>query len=149
MRFTSFNPNFAADVPRAMMAVPIARFIGIDIVRVAPGEADLQLAFREELAHRGVFLGGVVGAVADFAAGCAAATLHPPGATHATADYTVKLLAPARGEKLLAQGRILQPGRTMSVARTDVYILQAHAQTLCATALVTLRNFTARGSEHE
>ena len=134
------NPNFASDVAQTIAALPIAKLIGIDVIRLAPGEADLELAFREDLCFRGAFLGGIIGALADFAGGCAAATLLAPGAVNMTADYTVKLLAPARGEKLIARGRVLQAGKTISVAKTDVFAIRGESPSLCATALVTMRN---------
>ncbi|OGI69124.1 MAG: hypothetical protein A2W18_06195 [Candidatus Muproteobacteria bacterium RBG_16_60_9] len=134
------NPNFASDVAQTIAALPIAKLIGIEVIRLAPGEADLELAFREDLCFRGAFLGGIIGALADFAGGYAAATLLAPGAVNMTADYTVKLLAPARGEKLIARGRVLQAGKTISVAKTDVFAIRGESPSLCATALVTMRN---------
>jgi len=141
---TPANPNFAADVTRVVMGLPAARLIGFEIARIVPGEADLQLMFREDLGIQGKFLDAIIGALADFAGGCAAATLLPPGATNMTADYTVKLLAPAQGEKLLACGSVLQPGSAITVAKTDIYIVREESRSLCATALVTMRNIPGK-----
>jgi acyl-coenzyme A thioesterase PaaI-like protein len=56
-------------------------------------------------------------------------------------DYTLKLLAPAVGEKLIARGRVLKLGRTLSVAAADVFSVLTGEETLCATALATIRNY--------
>ncbi|GAA4558400.1 hypothetical protein [Pseudonocardia xishanensis] len=53
-----------------------------------------------------------------------------------TTDYTVKILAPAKGATVVARGRVLSPGRTTTVAAADLVADGVH----CATALVTLRN---------
>jgi acyl-coenzyme A thioesterase PaaI-like protein len=70
----------------------------------------------------------------------------PAGWGGATADYTIKLLAPAGGEKLVARGRVIQPGRTLSVAAADVFAVRAGRETLCATALITARIFPPAGA---
>ena len=142
------NPNFASDVAQTIAALPIAKLIGIEVIRLAPGEADLELAFREDLCFRGAFLGGIIGALADFAGGCAAATLLAPGAVNMTADYTVKLLAPARGERLLARGSVLRAGKTITVAKTDVFADRDESLSLCASALVTMRNISNESGRH-
>lgn len=140
--FEAPNPNFAADVERGVMSLPAARLLGFRFVRLAPGETDLELPFRDELSSRGVFQGGILGTLADFAGGSAAATLLPLQAYGVTADYTVKLLAPAIGEMIIAQARVLQPGKTITVAQTDLYAVRGDTRSLCATALVTMRNLS-------
>jgi uncharacterized protein (TIGR00369 family) len=84
---------------------------------------------------------GAVGAVADFAGAGACATMRPEGWGGATADYTIKLLAPAGRERLVARGRLIQFGRTLSVASAEVFSVRKGQETLCATALITARMF--------
>ena len=136
------NPNYAVDVTRVITTLPIASLLGLEVSRLAPGEAELRLAFREDLGIHGTFLGAIVGAAADFAGGCAAATLLPPSATNVTADYTVKLLTPARGEALIARASVLRAGRMTTVTKADVYAVRGESHSLCATALVTMRNMS-------
>ncbi|MFL6648336.1 MAG: PaaI family thioesterase [Sulfurifustaceae bacterium] len=143
MAFVPANPNFARDVERTVQSLPAARLLGFRFAHLGPGEADLELPFRDELSAHCVFQGGIIGALADFAGGSAAGTLLAPGSYSVTADYTIKLLAPALGEYLLAQGRVLHAGNAMTVARAEVYTLRAESRSLCATALVTMRNFSS------
>ncbi|MGY3413459.1 acyl-coenzyme A thioesterase PaaI-like protein [Bradyrhizobium sp. GM5.1] len=70
----------------------------------------------------------------------------PRGWAASTVDYTIKLVAPASGEKLVARGRLVRSGRTLSVAASDVYAVRQGDETLCATALATIRNFEVPGS---
>jgi len=80
------------------------------------------------------------------AAACAGMTILPRGWGASTVDYTIKLIAPAAGEKLVARGRLVRSGRTLSVAASDVYIVREGNETLCATALATIRNFEVPAS---
>jgi hypothetical protein len=54
-----------------------------------------------------------------------------------TVDYTVKLLASAKGEKIVARGRVIKPSQVMTVAAADVYAVNWSDEKLCATAFVT------------
>ena len=135
------NPDFAQLVRAAVLSMPAARHLGFDFGRIEPGEVEIIQPWREELTeHNGFFQGGVLGALADFAGGSAAGTLLPAGWVNMTIDYTVKILAPARGERVVARGRVVKASQTISVAAADVYSVRAADETLCATALVTMRN---------
>jgi uncharacterized protein (TIGR00369 family) len=135
------NPDFAQAVTSAVLSMPAAQHLGFSFGRIVPGEAEIIQPHRKELTqHDGFFQGGVLGSLADFAAGSAAGTLLPTGWVNMTVDYTVKLLAPARGAKVVARGRVVKAGHTTSVAAADIYACDGNGETLCATALVTMRN---------
>ena len=70
----------------------------------------------------------------------------PCGWAASTVDYTIKLIAPAAGEKIVARGRVVRSGRTLSVTASEVYAVRAGKETLCATALATIRNFEVSSS---
>jgi uncharacterized protein (TIGR00369 family) len=135
------NPNFAAATRQFLMAMPISQHFGFDITDVRPGRFEITQPFRQDLSYQeGVFQAGPIGTLADMAAACASATMLPEGWTASTADYTVKLLEPAIGEKLIIRGRIVRFGRTLSVAAADVFAVNGSDEVYCATALVTVRN---------
>jgi len=136
------NPNFIEATKRFLMAMPIAQDLGFDITDVAPGRFEITQPFRRELSFReGTFQAGPIGTLADMAAACAGATMLPEGWAASTIDYTLKLLTPAIGEALVARGRVLRSGSTLSVAAADVFSVKQGKETLCATALTTIRNF--------
>jgi uncharacterized protein (TIGR00369 family) len=135
------NPNFATATRQFLMAMPISQHFGFDVTDVGPGRFEITQPFRHELSYQeGVFQAGPIGTLADMAAACASATMLPEGWTASTADYTVKLLEPAIGERLVIRGRIVRFGRTLSVAAADVFAVKGSDEVLCATALVTVRN---------
>src|SRR5687768_8506856 len=103
--------------------------IGARLVRVAPGEVDVELPFREDLTQQHGFLhAGVVGTVLDSAAGYAAATLMPAAAEVLSIEFKVNLLAPARGERIIARGRVVRAGRTITVCTADAFAVQDGAE---------------------
>lgn len=138
---TPANPDFEQAVRGAVLSMPAAKHLGFDFGALTPGAAEIVQPYREELTtHGGFFQGGVLGSLADFAGGSAAGTLLPPGWINMTIDYTVKILAPAKGEAVVARGRVVNAGQTITVAAADVFSVTGGAEKLCATALVTMRN---------
>jgi len=124
------------------MEMPIAAYFGFRITDIGPGFLEITQPYRRELCYiDGIFQAGAVGTIADFAGAGACVTMLPEGWGGATADYTIKLLAPATGENLVARGRLIQFGRTLSVAAADVFCVKDDKETLCATALITARTF--------
>ena len=63
---------------------------------------------------------GVVAAIADSAAGYAALTLAPAGSEVLTVEFKLNLLAPADGDLLIARGRVVRAGRTLTVCEASV-----------------------------
>lgn len=89
------NPAFERTVEERILGMPAAGFFGFRVGAVEPGFAEIVQPYREELSHReGFFQGGVIGALADFAAGASAGSLLPPGWENATADYTPSSSSP-------------------------------------------------------
>ena len=96
--------------------------LGATIDRLAPGEVDLAVAFADGLVQQhGYFHAGVTTTLADTAAGYAALSLYPKGFGVLTTEFKMNLLNPGRGARLVARGRVIKPGRTLTVAASDVY----------------------------
>lgn len=141
--FPPRNPDFAAATRASFARQGLMAHLGIEMVRVEPGFVELQAAFRPELTQQhGYFHGGVMGAMADSACGYAAFTLTEPGATVLSVEYKINMLAPGRGERLIARGYVKRAGRTLIVTHGDVFVASDAAdgsrETLCATALQTI-----------
>ncbi|MBY8857390.1 AMP-binding protein [Nocardia sp. CA2R105] len=137
----ALNPDFEQTVRAVVLSMPAARHLGFDFGEIAPGRVEIVQPHRPELTqHDGYFQGGVLGSLADFAAGSAAGTLLRPGWVNMTIDYTVKILAPAKGATVVARGRVVNPGALLTVAAAEVFSVEPEGETLCATALVTMRN---------
>jgi uncharacterized protein (TIGR00369 family) len=132
------NPDFGEAVRLALATMPAAQDLGVVVEALEPGEATLVLPVREShTQHTGHVQAGVLGALADFAAGAAVGTLLPAGWANVTLDFHVKIVAAASGPQLTARGSAVSARRTVSVARTEICDSEGR---ICATALATFRN---------
>jgi uncharacterized protein (TIGR00369 family) len=87
---------------------------------------------------------GAVAAIADTAAGYAALSLMPPGAGVLTTEFKINLVAPAAGERVVARGRIIKAGRTLTLAQTEVFSETAGEERLVALLTATLMTIEGR-----
>jgi uncharacterized protein (TIGR00369 family) len=137
--FEPRNPDYEARVRESFARQGAMTLIGASIVWLAPGECDLAVDRRGELLQQhGYFHGGIAGTLADSAGGYAAFSLMAAEASVLTVEYKINLVAPADGERLIARGRVVKPGRTLVIARADVYVTRGGREHLCATTLQTL-----------
>src|SRR5690554_2569111 len=88
--------------------------------------------------QHGFVHGGIVGMIADSAAGYAAMTVTPADASVLTVEYKMNLMAPAVGEKLVARGKVVRQGRTLIVTQAEVYVIRDGAELLCALMQQTI-----------
>lgn len=97
------------------------RLIGARLTRIEPGLAEVALDFRDDLTQqKGYLHGGIVGMIADSACGYAAYSLMPATSSLVTVEYKINILAPAR-KALVARGEVVRAGRTLTVAKADVF----------------------------
>jgi uncharacterized protein (TIGR00369 family) len=138
-RFTPADPDFAARVRATFERQPFMAAIACRLLRIEAGEVELELPFRADLTQQNGYVhAGVVAAVADTACGCAAFTLMPAGAAVLSVEFKINLLAPGAGERFLARGRVLRPGRTLTVCSGDVVACADGREILVATMLATM-----------
>ena len=100
---------------------PFMRFLGLQLVRAHDGTVEIRLPFREEFLRSDGsdwLHGGVVSALADIAGDYAVITKTAAGVP--TIDLRVDYLRPARRGDLVATGRTLRVGRTVSVADVEI-----------------------------
>ena len=115
------DPHFAARVRESFSRQKAMALIGATLTSVGPGAVEIALPFRDDLTQQKGFVhGGILGMIADTACGYAAFSLMPAGCSLVTVEYKINILSPARGA-LVARGEVLKPGRTLTVARAEVY----------------------------
>jgi uncharacterized protein (TIGR00369 family) len=133
------DTGFEARVRESFSRMGLMAAIGARLTRVAPGEVDIDLPVRDDLTQQhGYVAAGIVTAIVDTACGYAAMSLMPAGSTVLTVEYKVNFLSPARGERLLAQARVVKRGRTLTVCAGDVYAMDDDKRHTVATMLGTM-----------
>ena len=139
------DPDYALRVRASFDRQRVMAWIGATLTRLAPGECEITLPHKPELTQQhGYVHGGIIGTIGDTAAGYAGYTLMPHDASVLTVEYKMNILAPGDGERLIARGEVIRAGRSLVVARADVFAVKAGTETLCATLLQTLMTMHGR-----
>ena len=118
---------------------PAMRTLGIVIVRLAPGEAELAMLHAPALTQQnGLIHAGIITAGLDNACGVAAFSLMPAEADILTVEFKTTLLAPARGERFVFKAEVVKPGRTLTFCEAKAFAEYEAKETLVATMSGTL-----------
>ena len=101
---------------------PAMRSIGASVTSMDAGQCEITLPFSDKLTQQHGFIhAGVTAMIADTACGFAALSLMPEDAAVLTTEFKLNLLAPAKGEKLIATGRVVRPGKKLMVCLGEVF----------------------------
>lgn len=140
MAYQASNPRFAEDIKQSFAQQSIMSLIGAELSVPEAGVVEIALPYRADLTQQHGYLhGGIVTTIADSAAGYAAYSLMPKGAEVLSIEFKVNLLRPAQGKSFLARAEVIKPGRTLTVARADVFgIVESGDRVLVATMLATI-----------
>jgi uncharacterized protein (TIGR00369 family) len=137
--FTPLDPDYASVVARSFAKQGLMRALGIELAEVGPGRCVL-VAHHDPglLQQHGYFHGALTGAMLDCAGGYAAYSLMPPDSEVLTTEYKVNFLAAAEGERLVVRGKVVKPGRTLTVTTAGAFRVQGGVERLCAVMLQSL-----------
>src|SRR5262245_295417 len=139
------NPNFDQAVHNSFTAQQLMATIGARLTLVAAGEIEIRVPFRPDLTQQHGFLhAGAVTSALDSACGYAAFSLMPEDVGVLTVEFKTNLLAPARGEELIARGRVLRAGRTITVCQREASMLTPAGDPPVATMLATIMTVSDR-----
>jgi uncharacterized protein (TIGR00369 family) len=140
------DPQFAERIRASFARQKAMTLIGASLASVGPGVVEIALPYRDDLTQQKGFVhGGIIGMIADSAAGYAAYSLMPADCTLVTTEYKINLLASA-SSALVARGEVVKAGRTLTVARAEVY---ADDRTHIATMQQTLMMLSGRSDHRE
>ncbi len=133
------DPDFAARVHASFLNQPAMALIGATMPVIEAGYTEIHLPYKPQVTQQhGYIHGGVVGMIADSAAGYAANTLTSADTGVLTVEYKLNLLAPADGQLLIAEGSVVRYGRTLIVTKAEVFAVKDGKKTLCALMQQTI-----------
>ena len=138
-KITTPDPDFVERVRDNFARQAYVNFIGAKLVHVGAGEVDIELARNANLLQQdGYVHGGVLTAIADAAAGYAALSISAKDIGVLTTELKVNFLRAAGGDRQVARGRVLKPGRTLTICTGDVYDIVDGKEVHVFTSLVTM-----------
>ncbi|MBE2259325.1 MAG: PaaI family thioesterase [Candidatus Accumulibacter sp.] len=133
------DPDYAERVRASFARQRAMVLIGARMPVIEPGYTEIHLPHAPEITQQhGYIHGGVVGMIADSAAGFAASTLTGAETAVLTVEYKLNLLAPAEGQLLIAEGSVVRYGRTLIVTRAEVFAVHHGRKSPCALMQQTI-----------
>ena len=139
MTFEARDPDFEERVRSSFERQKFMATLGARMTRIEPGLCEIELDFSPELTQQHGYLHAGVGtSIADSAGGYAAFTLMPADASVLAVEFKVNLMEPARGERFLARGRVLRPGRRLSFCELEVEAWEGAKMRLILKGLQTV-----------
>ncbi len=137
--FVARDPGYAQRVRASFARQGALALIGAELMELAPGYCAISVVPRAEISQQhGYVHAGVVGTIVDTAGGYAGFTLFPAGSSVLTVEFKLNLLAPATGDRLVAEGFVVKPGRTLAITRGEVHAEKDGKRTLVALMQQTL-----------
>src|SRR5882757_371162 len=89
--------------------------IGATVHSVQAGDVELAMPFSEKLTQQHGFIhAGIITMLCDTACGFAALSLMPADAAVLTTEFKVNLLSPAKGQRFIANGRVVRLGKKLT-----------------------------------
>jgi uncharacterized protein (TIGR00369 family) len=119
--------------------------LGATLGGISPGAVEIILRPSPAISQQHGFVhAGAVSAIADSAGGYAALSLMPAGRGVLTTEFKINLIAPAAGERIIARGRVVKPGRTLTVVQTEVFAESQGQEKLIALLTATMMSIEGR-----
>jgi uncharacterized protein (TIGR00369 family) len=119
--------------------------LGATLITVAPGHVEIAISPAPAISQQHGFVhAGAVSAIADTAAGYAALSLMPPDRGVLTTEFKINLVAPAMGDRILARGQVVKAGRTLTLAKAEVFSESGGRERLIAFLTATMMAIEGR-----
>ena len=119
--------------------------LGATLGTISPGLVEIVLRPDPAISQQHGFVhAGAVAAIADSAAGYASLSMMPTGTGVLSTEFKINLLAPAIGDRIVARGRVVKAGRTLTVAQTEVFAETDGQEKLIALLTATMMTVEGR-----
>ncbi len=123
------------------------RFINAKLVKIEPGFCEIHVPYDANITQQNLFFhGGIVGTIADNTAGYAAFSLMDKNSAVLTVEFKLNLISPADGQLLIGKSQVLKYGRTLTICRSDIFIVKDGIEKLCAASQSTLIELQNKGA---
>lgn len=138
-KFEPKDPNFRERVAASFQRQAVMHTLGIEIAGLVPGEIELTMPYAQPYTQQHGFVhAGIITTALDSACGYAAFSLMPADAAVLTVEFKTNLLAPAKGERFIFRGKVIKPGRTLTICDASAFAIEGASERLIATMTGTL-----------
>jgi uncharacterized protein (TIGR00369 family) len=137
--YVAKDPDYETRVRASFGRQGAMALIGATLAELAPGYCAITLVPRPEVMQQhGYVHAGILSTMVDTAGGFAGFTLFPADSSVLTVEFKLNLLNPAQGERMIAEGFVVKPGRTLVVTRGEIHAEAGGSRTLVAIMQQTL-----------
>jgi len=133
------NPDWHARTSASHQAQHLMRTMGMRLLRVAPGEVDVEMPMDLRLCESGGGLhGGTISSGMDTVCASAAASLVAAEDSVLTAELKTTFLRHAKGDLFRFEGRVVKPGRSLIFTEGKTWAVSDSGDRLLATMTATI-----------
>jgi uncharacterized protein (TIGR00369 family) len=135
----SMNPRYEDYVQLKVSRNRFMQQLGFRLTEIAEGAVKGELEITEMHEQQNGFVhGGVISSLCDMACGFAAYSMVPEGVQVFTVELKVSYLRPGIGQKILARGWVLKPGKRFHFCESELYAVRDGQEILIAKASSTM-----------
>ena len=132
-------------VSRSFKSQSMMQTLGARIHKVEKGKVTIEAPLLPStLQQQGYVHAGLTFSIGDSAAGYSALTLMPEGQEVMTAEIKINFLAPAEGELLRAEGRVVKNGKRLVVVNSEIHAFKDRKKKLIAIIQGTMIPFPSK-----
>lgn len=122
---------------------PFSVLLGAELHGLTRGQCELQIPLTQQLLQQEGFAhGGLISYAADNALTFAGGTAL--GVPVVTSEFKINYLRPVMGDRIVARASAVHTGKSQSVCRCDVFVIDESGERLCAIAQGTIAALPAR-----
>ncbi|MCR9114415.1 MAG: PaaI family thioesterase [Rhodobacteraceae bacterium] len=116
------SPLIEQKIRASFAAQTMMQTLGATLDHLEQGIAEISAPILPgSLQQQGFAHAALTFAIGDSAAGYASLSLMPEDHEVLTTEMKINLLAPGKGDRLVARGRVIKPGRRLVIVQSDVF----------------------------
>ena len=133
------SPDIADKIRSSFAAQSMMQTLGATLGSLSAGHVEIEAPILPTSRQQhGFGHAGLTFSIGDSAAGYAALSVMPEGFEVLTTEMKINLLAPAKGNRLIARGAVVKAGRRLVIVRADVFALEGDKETHIAMMTGTM-----------
>jgi uncharacterized protein (TIGR00369 family) len=133
------DTEFEARIQDSFERQQVMRLLGARLSKVLSGEVHIELPFDLQLTQQHGYLhAGIITTIVDSACGYAAYSRMPLEASVLSVEFKMNFLHPAKGESFLAIGKVVKPGKTLTVCSGEMHAFDQGNSQLVALMQATM-----------
>jgi uncharacterized protein (TIGR00369 family) len=115
-------PSLETRIQTSFKQQQVMKLLEAKLLKVSPGEVHIELPFHSAITQQhGYVHAGIITTIIDSACGYAAFSLMPPGSDVLAVEFKINFMFPAKGEKFVGIGKVIKPGRTLTVCSGEMH----------------------------